>query len=458
MSAIDDLARRLAPVCESAVSPLEIASALEFDGFSDRAARDGYGADDVFALARELYDRVPRRPAAPPAGDDGVWRPGRFRPALHGALYALPAVCFPAAIALLRGPGVVTVLVTALLAGWGLSQGLAAIGYGRLGSGGPAQAGRVLRAGLMFGLAAAGVAVTVAALAAGAWPPAAVFGAGEVAYMLAAAVLLVTGAERWLLLALAPAAAGSAVYLGLGQPPRLTHLVWAALAATPMLACVLALSRRGTRAHPAMGYAGPGVVPSRTELRSALPAVVLGVLAGGLLALPVATPPDGTGGVNTGALVASVPLALSMGAAEWSLMWYRRRGQDLLRASGDPRWFGARVRLALLTAMAQYAAVMVALVAAAIAVADAAGQVTPGWQVLAAAGGYALLGVAMLGVLLLQAAGVRAVPLLACAAALAAEFALRGAGLTVQLAVPGALAVVITCYALARAGDTTLHT
>jgi hypothetical protein len=53
---------------------------------------------------------------------------------------------------------------------------------------------------------------------------------------------------------------------------------------------------------------------------------------------------------------------------------------------------------------------------------------------------------------------VRAVPLLACAAALAAEFALRGAGLTVQLAVPGALAVVITCYALARAGDTTLHT
>jgi hypothetical protein len=457
MSAIDDLARRLAPVCESAVSPLEIASALEFDGFSDRAARDGYGADDVFALARELYDLVPRRPVAPPA-DDGVWRPGRFRPLLHAVLYALPAVCFPAAIALLGGAGVVPALVTALLAGWGLSQGLAAIGYVRLGTGGPAQAGRVLRAGLLFGLAAAGVVLTVVALAAGTRPPAVVFGAGEVAYMLAAAVLLVTGAERWLLAALAPATVGSAVYLGLGQPPRLTHLAWAALAATPMLACVLALSRRGTRAYPAMGDAGPGVVPSRTELRSALPAVTLGVLAGGLLALPVAVGPDGTGGVNTGALVASVPLALSMGAAEWSLMWYRRRGQDLLRASGDPRWFGARVRLALLTAMAQYAAVMVALVAAAIAVADAAGQVTPGWQVLAAAGGYALLGVAMFGVLLLQAAGVRAVPLLACAAALAAEFALRGAGLTVQLAVPGALAVVITCYALARAGDTTLHT
>lgn len=460
MSAIDDLARRLAPVCESAVSPLEVASALEFDGFSDRSARDGYGADDVFALARDLYGRVPRRPAPPAPAPDPWAGPGaRWRPLLRGALYALPAVCFPAATVLLAGPDVVPVLVAALLAGWGLSQGLAAVGYGRLSAAGPAQASRVLRAGMLFCLLAAGAVMTVAALASDARPAAAAFGAGEAVYMIAACVLLVAGAERWLLAALAPAVAGSAVFLGLGQPPRLQYLAWAALTATPLLACVLALSRRGGAAwHPAGGYAGPGWTPTGAELRTALPVALLGVVAGGLLALPVASGVTGDGGDNPGALIASVPMALSMGAAEWSLLWFRRRGQALLHATGDPRWFGRRARLTLAAALCQYMAVTVALVALAMAVAWLSGQVSVGWLVVAAASGYALLGAAMFVTLLLASARVRAVPLACCAAALVAEYLLRRHGVTVQVAVPGALAAVTVGYALARAGDPTLHT
>lgn len=462
MSTTDDLARRMATVCESAVSPLEIASALEFNGISDRAARESYGADDVFALARELYDRVPRRPA--PAPDDDGPAPSRLRPLLHGALYALPAACFPAARPLLGGPGVLAALVTALLTGWGLSGGLAVVGYGRLGAGGPVQAGRVLRAGLACCLAAGALVMTVTALAAGSGPPAAAFGTGEIAYMVAAAVLLVTGSERWLLVALAPAVAGSAAYLILGEPPALTHLVWAALAATPVLACVLALTLqetrapRGDRSHPALGYAGPGLAPSRVELTAALPALVFGVLAGGLLTLPVISGPAGTGGLNPGAVTAAVPLALSMGAAEWSLAWYRRTGQRLLRSSGEPGWFAARARRAAAGALGQYTAVLVALVAVALGVAVGSGQVTPGWPLFGAALGYALLGAGMFAALALQTVLVRAVPLAACALALAVEWALRGHGLVTQIAVPAALAAALAGYLLARAGDTTLHT
>ena len=462
MNTVDDLARRLGPVCESAVSPLEVASALEFDGFSDRAARDEYGADDVFALARDLYDRVPRRPA-PPAAAPGPWDGGRLRPLLHGGLYALPAVFFPAGAALLAGPGVVPVLVTALLAGWGLSQALAAVGYTRLGTAGPAGASRVLRAGLLACLLAAGTVLAVAAPASGARAPAALFGAGEAAYMLAACVLLVLDTERWLIAALSPGAAGAAVYLGLGQPPRLEHLAWASIAATPLLACVLALSPRVVPGwRPSGGYAGPGwvpaSVPTRAELRAALPAALLGLAAAGLLALPVAAGPDGTGGPSPGAVIAAVPMALSMGAAEGSLAWFRRRGQALLRATGDPRWFGRRARLALAGALSAYLAVTVTLVSLAAAVAALTGQVTRGWPVLAEAGGYVLLGSALFSVLLLQSARVRAVPLALCAAALAAEYALRRHGLVVQAGVPAVLAVAATTYALARAGRTTLHT
>jgi hypothetical protein len=59
------LCDKFSAVCESAVDPLEVASALEFEGFNDRAVQDDYGVKDVFALARVMYRRVSRWPAAP---------------------------------------------------------------------------------------------------------------------------------------------------------------------------------------------------------------------------------------------------------------------------------------------------------------------------------------------------------------------------------------------------------
>src|SRR5450755_3217818 len=114
---LEELCEQFADVCESAVDSLEISSALEFEGWSDQAVRKRYGVPDVFALAEEMYRRVPRRPAEPDPLPD-PWQASKIRPALHGLLYGLPTICFPAAAGLLTGPSVLSVLIVALLTSW----------------------------------------------------------------------------------------------------------------------------------------------------------------------------------------------------------------------------------------------------------------------------------------------------------------------------------------------------
>lgn len=403
---------------------------------------------DVFALARLLYAHVPRNPAAPQAQPD-PWQ-ARW-PLVHGLLYALPAVCFPAAGALLVGPGVLPALVTALLSSWGLSQGLAAVGYLRLGLSGPGQAQRVLRGGLAACLVAVALIMTAVTLLVHARPEVFAFGIGEGAYMLGACVLLVTDRERWLPVALAPGVAGAALFLLLGRPVALADQTWAALAATPLIACATAALGAGG-AGPRRGY-----LPGRGELLGAVPAVALGAVAAGLLAFPLVAGPSGHGGDNIGALIASVPLALSMGAAEWSLIWYRRAVRRLLWRTDDSRWFHGRAALLLLGTLAQYAAAMVTAVGAALFVAALFVHVPLSQAVLLSAAGYLLLGAAMFLVLLLQTMRVRLVPLTLAAVALGTEFALRRYGVTIQLAVPAALLAAVGAYAAARLGEAVLH-
>ena len=447
-SPLEILTERFAAVCESAVDPLEIASALEFDGVSDRAARVGYNVPDVFTLGRLLYARVPRKPA-PPEAEPDPWRASL--PLMHGLLYALPAVCFPAAGALLVGPGVLPALVIALLSSWGLSQGLAAVGYLRLGASGPGQAWRILRDGLAGCLVAVALIMTAVTLVVHARLPVLAFGAGEGAYMLGACVLLVTGGERWLPVALAPGVTGATVFLVLGKPTELEYQTWAALAATPLLACVIAVAYT-TGAGPRAGR-----LLSRAEVLGALPAVALGVTAAGLLSFPLVAGVSGHGGENVGALIASVPLALSMGAAEWSLLWYRRAARRLLWQTDDPRWFRGRAGRLLLVTLAQYASGMIAAVSIALGVALLLAQARADQTVLLSIAGYLVLGAAMFLVLLLQTVRVRLVPLAVAAATLAAEIALRSHGLVVQIAAPAALLVTVFAYARARLGEAVLH-
>ena len=447
---ITALCEEFSEVCRAAVDPLEIASALEFEGIGDRAARTRFGAQDVFDLAQQMYSQMERCPAEPAPPPD-PWPMSRLRPALHGILYALPAACYPAAAALLAGPGALTTLVLALLVAWGLSQGLASLGYQRLGTSSAGQARRVLRAGLAAGLAAAALAMATAALFLHTHLPVLLFGMGEATYMLGASVALVLGTERWLLAVLAPSVLGSTLFLLLDRPPRLEPLTWGMLAATPVLALVLAaVSTR--RTGPSTD---PLLIPA--ELRAALPALAFGLISAGLLIFPVVAGPEGHGGINPGALVAAVPLSLSMGAAEWSMLWYRRRTRHVLHTVREPRPFTRRARLALLAAVLQYLAGVVSLTAAAVVIAVRTGLVDLDRAVIVQVTAYLTLGTALFLALLLQSLRARAVPLIAGAAVLATEVALHGLGVAIQVAGAAALLVVMGAYAAATLGEAVRH-
>jgi hypothetical protein len=461
---VAELCAQFAPVCESAVDPLEICCALEFDGWSDKAVRDSCGLADVFVLAEEMYQRVPRRPAEPAEPPD-PWQLATAKPAMHGLLYGLPTVCFPAAAGLLAGPGVVGLLVVVSLVSWAVSQALAYLGYLRLGQAEPVLAARLVRAGLGAGLAVVLLALAGSGLVLPAELPAMFFAAGLGGYMLGATVLIVLGAERLLLAAAAPGVLGAAAFLLLGRPAELTDPAWAALAATPLLALALAAVRAtgaagaghgkhaGTRGGPA-GRARTGPLVTGTELRGALPSAGFGLVAAGLFAFPVAA---GLPGHASAGLLVPLPLAMSMGAAEWMLIWFRRRTQRLLRGTGELRAFAAGARLALLAALLAYLALTAVLIAAVAAAAAGTGLAHPGLGALPQVAAYLAVGGAMFTALLLQAFGSRVVPLACCATALAAEAACRSGGVTGQLVTCALLLAGLTGYAAVVLGGVARH-
>jgi hypothetical protein len=451
---IEDLCRQLAPVCASAVDPLEIASALEFDGVGDAAAATTYGYADVFALAEEMWRRTRRRPAEPDEAPEPWLDVSGLRPALRTVLYALPAVFFLAGAGLFTGTGVYVTLVVALLTSWSLSQGLAFLGYRRLGT---VAVYRTLLTCLLACLAAVTAAVVAAAGVAHAQLTVLGFGLGEGMYMLSASVLMVLGAERRLLLALTPGVLASGAFLAAGRPLHEQPYLWAAMAATPALALSLAFACVGPGWRAAS--AGPRAAKRYAwhERGGALTAAAFGLVAGGLMVFPVAAGPDGHGGVSTGALLGAMSLTLSVGAGEWFLLWYRRRTRELLRTATDVAGFARRAREAFADAVLQYMAAAAAVLSLAAIVADRTGLLHLRWQALPAMTAYLALGTAMFVALLLQALGDRTVPLAVCAAALAAEIGCRDAGWADQVAVPAGLTVVLATYAATSLGNPARH-
>ncbi|WP_220040720.1 hypothetical protein, partial [Streptomyces tateyamensis] len=109
-------------LCERATHPLEIAAGLEEAGVA-AATAGRYRHADVFALAEELFARVPRRPdesgaTAPggqraPAGPGRRYRAGRLLGLLGVVLLPLVTVLGPAG-----GPGAVRVPAALAVAAW----------------------------------------------------------------------------------------------------------------------------------------------------------------------------------------------------------------------------------------------------------------------------------------------------------------------------------------------------
>jgi len=102
---VRELMERHRALCEQAVDPLEIAAGLEDAGIGPAEAGH-YRHADVFALAEELYARVPRRPPASGAPQRAEpWRRRAARALRRAALHALPCAVLLAGRAPLPSPG-----------------------------------------------------------------------------------------------------------------------------------------------------------------------------------------------------------------------------------------------------------------------------------------------------------------------------------------------------------------
>ncbi|CAL9420213.1 hypothetical protein SUDANB120_01835 [Streptomyces sp. enrichment culture] len=485
---LDELADRFGDIAGAAVHPDEIAAVLESDGMTDEHIRLAYGRPDSFALAEELYARVPRTHPEPDRHPD-PWKVPLGPCLLRGIVFALPGLAYVLGAPYLEGPpdrlglpaGTLTLIAGALI-GWVWDQTLSHRAYTWLGLGDRAAAGRTL----LLGAPAGALLGTAAAFAVPGGPPFShAFAAGQAVYVGAATVLLVLGRERLLFAALSPMAAGAVLALAVDLPEALRA---ALLAASLLAACALAARElplaagvraarlrigRGAAGHrrpgrhrrpAAAGVSGPvrwrmlrgpeePYGPAGPRLADSVPYGVFG-LGTGLLVLYAALGEVLAGGpAEAVAAPSAVALTLSMGPAEWLLHRFRSGTLAGLRAARSPMRFRLRMLGVLARCLAAYLAVLAAL--------GLAGTLCwPGAPPLAGAraGTLLLLGAVMWTGLLLQSFGaVRSAAAVCAGAAAAQSLALLlelGQPRTVQLAVAGTAAAalaVLVCLLLGRA-------
>ncbi|MHB9850626.1 hypothetical protein ACSYGO_15430 [Streptomyces krungchingensis] len=468
---VEELAERLEEFIASAVHPDEVAALLESDGMSDGRIREHYGVENSFALAEQLYARVDRHYPEPAAPARDPWAVGLLGCLLRGVVFALPALAYVLGAPLLAGPkdtfglpaGTVPLLAGALC-GWTWNQGLAHRAYSWLGLGDRSAARRSLLLGAPAGaLLGALVAVAVAGTA---HPAAAVFAAGQSCYLGAATVLLVTGRERALLIALLPMTAGALLDLAHPVPgPVGTLLLLGSLTAVVALALrevAPAVKESGDGTWTAglvalLPFGAFGAAPRRTRtaapgLAGSVPYALFG-LGSGVLVVYAALADVLAGGRSAVAAPAAVALTLSMGPAEWLLHRFRSGSLAGLRSSSTPRAFRRSTARTVAVCLAGYLAVLLVLALATSAV----------WPHGPGLGGVRLAALLLLGVvlwtgLLLQSfGGVVGAASVCCAAALAQTAGLvthPGGPHWVAAAVYGAAAAAqagLVCSLLGRA-------
>jgi len=146
-----------------------------------------------------------------------------------------------------------------------------------------------------------------------------------------------------------------------------------------------------------------------------------------------------------------------MGAAEATLLWYRRRVQRLLRTTNQIRAFGSRSRAILLAAVLMYLAATVALMALTVVVAARTGLVHPRPEYLPQLGAYLILAAAMFLSLMLLAFGSRIFPLVAGACALAFQIACRDFGVLTQIVASTDLLLAVGGFAAIVLSRTSRH-
>ncbi|WP_030022029.1 hypothetical protein [Streptomyces monomycini] len=451
---VDELAGRMGELIAAAVHPDEIAAVIESDGMSDDQIKLTYGRENSFALAEELYARVPRSYPEPDRAVTDPWRVSLLGCLLRTLVFALPGLAYVVGSHLLSGPpdarglpaGTVPLLAGAL-AGWVWNQALAHRAYSWLGLGARRAAARALAVGAPLGALAGAAAAWIVGAADADAPGAVAFAAGQAAYLGAATTLLVFGRERWLLCALAPVALGAAL-MAVYVPPDAVRaaLLVLSLGAAVALAAVTVLR---CRREPRQDGPAPRAVAS-------VPYGVFGLAIGVLVLLTALGDVLRYGAHAEVAAPAAVALTLSMGPAEWLLYRYRSRAVAGLRSSTTPAGFWRATSGALARCLASYLVVLAVL-------GGAGGLVWRQGPPMDAAHGLGLLclGVVLWTALLLQAFGMVPVAAAVCGSAAVAQTVVLVAGplspAVAQLTVCGAAALVLAAAGSALLGRATAH-
>lgn len=398
---VDLLSRRLDGVCTHAVSALEIAAALEADGISDDKCREDYGYDDVFALATELYSRVPLRTTRYTGRRVFSIAPGRN--IARGLLFALPGLFYFVVEPMFPSKAAPVALLLAVMAGWGISQIMAIVGHTLVGRGNRSGAGMALGLILIGGLGLMAGAGGLAAMVTG-WNHnlvAACF--TQTLYIMSAALLLLFERDRLLWISLVPGVVVSVAYLA-GNPFGLTRevavgAVVVAMALTFGTAVYTAdrAYQEGPRNRARLG---------RADAWRALQFGIYGVLLAAVLAAPMLHAATTHDPEDSPSLLgaAMVPLVLSMGVAEWQLASYAERRNRAMDLAPDIETFSQAAWRNLLIAAGTHAAALLGVtVVTAVGIAIIAGHVPTDVAELLAA--YVFLGAAVFMALVLTTWG-----------------------------------------------------
>ncbi len=402
---VNRLSRELDLACTTSTNPHQIAALLEAAGLNDRIVRERYSHPDVFALASDLYGRVPLRTSEPhPVAVDADQEHVQDVVAallMRGPIYLLPALFFVAArMSLVRDTMMIAGLVALFLA-WAWNQGLGSLVHRLIGRENMPAARSMSRLSLLAGTIA--VTATVSLVVPGAYGDLSIslFAAGQTAYLISAATLLTLGKDRLLSMALVPGVTILGLLVIPGMP---AWLVGAAMLLTLILVvgAMIWVTRLGKR---------PEVRSlSRKDLSVAVLHALLGAVWATIIGVAGLSIVDTPGLVGT-VSIAAAPMVLTMGVAEWQLLRLRRTTKSLLIDTDDPSRFATGVRRSFGRSVAILAAAVASTATLISAGSFAAGILIRPGVVLAF--GFAWLAIAFYCGLVLLSLGRIVVPLAA---------------------------------------------
>jgi hypothetical protein len=446
---VEALVERVRPSAGRAVDALQVAASLEAGGLTDRAARVQYGYPDVFDLAEEVHRRV-----GPAAGPPPPARPRRraqdLRDMLHGALYLVPAVMFPPALAALGGRSWLLAIVLAGAIGWIWSGTSAWLAYQLLGAGHPGSAARLLRAGALAALPVTALAAAVTAGALDLGYGVVVLAVAQLAHQMAVTLLVFYRREGLALAAMTPASVAGLAYLAGGRPLLPVAVGFG------VVSVALALGLAVEQATHRVGGGGPAPVLESVRGRPLVALVAYTALSAAYFLYPQARHLADRLDVAVGLL----PLLVGMGVVEWQARRFAERARWLLTDVAHPREFAVRVWRLLAGGLAVCLLTVATLALGLLAFLAGTGQVSPAGMVMAATG-VLLAGAYYLGFLLanLGRYGWLCASLLGCLAGYAAAVTISplwtevpDGTLNDTLAYLGATALLVGLYLVALAG------